>query len=110
MKTNAVNNYPFTGEYWGYTRTTNTDGTFNYSYYFTRNVDMALSVNILGQLVIHSKEKMQLTGKIKNIVDRNGEEIYENGEWTITQTAPLLGALGTKEGYQYKADLTAGNI
>ena len=111
MRSTIAKNFHYTGDYYGYTRTLNEDGiTYTYSYFLTRKVKMALSVNLLGELVITSPEKMQINGKLKNVVDRAGIEIYTNGEWTISQTAPLLGPLGTKDGYQYKAALTAGNI
>jgi len=73
-------------------------------------VKLSLSVNLLGELVIDSETKMQLEGQLKNIVDRNGEEIYDAGQWQITQTMPLLSGLGTKEGYRYRARLIAGAI
>lgn len=53
---------------------------------------------------------MQIDAYLKNIKDRNGEEIYTNGKWQIVQTAPLLGPLGIKYGYQYRADLIEGEI
>jgi len=111
MKSNIAKNLHYTGDYWGYTRTLNADGTtYTYNYFLTRKVKMSLSVNLLGELVITSPEKMQINGKLKNVVDRTGKEIYTNGEWTISQTSPLLGSLGVKEGYQYKAALSSGNI
>lgn len=110
MKSNLTREYHYTGDYWGYTQIQNQDGSITRNYFFNRKVKMLLSVNLLGELVIISQEKMQLNGKIKNIVDKIGQEIYTDGEWTITQTAPLLGPLGTKDGYQYRAELTAGNI
>ncbi len=110
MKSNIIKDFHYTGDYYGYTQTQNSDGTFNRKYYFTRKVKMSLRVNLLGELVIISHDKMQLNSKIKNIVDKIGTQIYSDGEWTITQTAPLLGPLGTKDGYQYRAELTAGNV
>ncbi len=111
MKANITKNLHYTADYWGYTRTLNSDGVnYTYSYFFTRKVKLTIDVNLLGELVITSPEKMQINGKLKNVVDRSGREIYTNGEWTISQTAPLLGPLGVKEGYKYKATLTAGNI
>jgi hypothetical protein len=110
MKGNVVKEYHYTGEYYGYTRISIGEDLYEYTYFYNRKVKMALSINMMGELVIHSPDKMQLDGKITNIVDRNGEEIYTNGEWSITQTAPLLGHLGVKEGYQYKAILVNGEI
>jgi hypothetical protein len=44
------------------------------------------------------------------VLDRNGEEIYENGVWRIFQTAPMLNGLGIKEGFTYRATIIEGNI
>ena len=116
MKGNVTKEYFYIGDYYGFTREdlgTDPDTglpIYNYNYFYSRKVKMNLSINLLGELVIISPEKMQLNGKIKNILDAAQAEIYEGGEWTIYQTAPLLGPLGLKEGYQYKARLTAGDI
>jgi hypothetical protein len=112
MKSNTTKEYPYTGNYYGYSLVTSADGTVTervYNNYFTQ-VKLALSVNLLGELVIESSDKMQLNGYLKNVVDRNGDEIYLDGEWQIFQTAPLLGPLGIKGGYKYRARIISGNI
>jgi hypothetical protein len=110
MKNSTGKEYHYTGDYYGYTRTTIGEDLYEYNYFYNRKVKMALSINMMGELVIHSPDKMQLDGKITDILDKNGDEIYTNGEWSITQTAPTLNPLGYKEGYQYKAVLVNGEI
>jgi hypothetical protein len=97
MKPTVAKQYLYTGDYYSYTIITSADGTVTERRYTTipTEVKMALSVNLLGELLIDSQTKMQLNGLIKNIVDKNGELIYQDG---------------TKEGYQYRADLIAGEI
>ena len=112
MKSNTTKEYLYSGDYYGYTLVQSEDQTITerrYNTYFTV-VNLSLSVNLLGELVIESQSKMQIDGQIKNIVDRNGEEIYTDGEWQITQTAPVLGPAGIKGGYRYRARLIAGAI
>ena len=112
MKPNLAKTYPYTGDYYSYTLVTSADGTVTEKRYTTipEQVSLSLSVNLLGELVIDSETKMQLDGQLKNVVDRNGEQIYDAGEWQITQTMPVLSGLGTKEGYRYRARLIAGAI
>jgi hypothetical protein len=112
MKPALTKQYPFTGELYGYILVTSADGTITTKQYdvVPDQVTMALSVNLLGELVIESETKMQISAYVKNIRDKNGEEIYTAGEWQITQTAPLLNPLGLKEGYKYKATLIAGEV
>ena len=112
MKPNLTKQYPFTGDYYSYTLITSADGTVTTKRYTTipTEVKMALSINLLGELVIDSPTKMQLDGKLKNVVDKNGEEIYEAGEWQIGRVAPNLSALGTKEDYRYYAKIIGGII
>lgn len=112
MKPIVAKQYPYTGDYYSYTLITSADGTVTERRYATipTEVRLSLSVNLLGELVIDSETKMQLDGQLKNIVDRNDAQIYDAGEWQITQTMPLLSGLGTKEGYRYRARLIAGNI
>ncbi len=112
MKLNTTKEYFYTGDYYGYTLSTSADGTVTeriYNNFFTV-VNMSLSVNLLGELVIDSTSKMQIDGQLKNVLDRNGEEIYVDGVWQITQTAPILGPAGIKAGYRYRARLISGAI
>ena len=53
---------------------------------------------------------MQINSYVKNIVDANNDQIYTNGEWQIIQTAPVLGPMGLKAGYRYRAIIIAGAI
>lgn len=113
MKPLVAKQYPYTGDYYGYVVIANPndpDQTSRQYATIPTKVKMSLSTNLLGELLIDSESKMQLAGLLKNIVDKNGEEIYDAGEWEIIQTMPLLSAIGTKEGYQYRADLIGGQI
>lgn len=112
MKSNTTKNYPYTGNYYGYELVTSEDGTVTervYNEFFTV-IQMSLTTNLLGELVIESESKMQLNGYIKAVLDKNDEEVYIDGVWQITQTAPILGPLGIKGGYKYRARLIEGQI
>ncbi len=113
MKPLLARQYHYTGDYYGYVVIANPNDPDQTSRQYATvptKVKMSLSVNLLGELVIDSETKMQLAGRLKNIVDRNGEKIYDAGEWDIVQTMPVLSGLGTKEGYRYRARLIAGAI
>jgi hypothetical protein len=112
MKPALTKSYPFTGELYSYRLVTSADGTVTTKEYdvVPTEVTLSLSVNLLGDLVIESESKMQINAYLENILDRNGEQIYQNGVWEIYQTAPLLSALGTKEGYRYRARIIDGQI
>lgn len=112
MKANTTKQYPYTGDLYGYTKVTSADGSVTENVYdeVPTQVSLALSVNLLGDLVIESEFKMQLNAYLQNIVDANNEEIYVGGQWEIFQTAPLLGPMGLKAGYKYRARIIAGNI
>jgi hypothetical protein len=112
MRANTTKQYPYTGDLYGYTVVTSADGSTTERVYdeVPTQVNMALSVNLLGDLVIESESKMQLNANLSNVLDANGEEIYVGGQWQIFQTAPLLGPMGLKNGYRYRARIIAGNI
>lgn len=112
MKPIVAKQYPYTADYYSYTLITSADGTVTERRYATipTEVKLSLSVNLLGDLVIESETKFQINSYLKNVLDRNGEQIYTNGVWEIYQTAPLLSGLGTKEGYRYRARLIDGLI
>lgn len=112
MKANTTKKYPYTGDHYSYILVTSADGTVTENVYdeIPMQVAMGLTVNILGELTITSLSKMQRDAYITNVVDANGEEIYVGGIWKISQTAPILGPLGLKDGYQYRARLISGDI
>ena len=112
MKANTTREYHYIGDYYSYTIVTSADGTVSNRVYETTpvKVSLAISLNLLGELVIISNSKMQLDGYIKNLLDRNGDQIYDGGVWQINQTAPLLNGLGLKDGYKYRAKLIEGMI
>lgn len=112
MKLNTTKQFLYLADYYSYTLITSADGTVTTRQYVIvpQQVSLALSVNLLGDLIIESQFKMQLDGYLKNVLDRNGDEIYESGVWKIFQTAPLLNGLGVKEGYKYRATIIEGNI
>lgn len=112
MKTNLTKTYPFTADHYGYILVTSADGTVTTRQYDVtpEQVNLSLSVNLLGELVVESTTKMQINSYLKNVRDINGEEIYTAGEWEIIQTAPILNPLGVKEGYKYRAVIIAGEV
>jgi hypothetical protein len=112
MRANTTKQYPYTGDYYGYTQVTSADGLVTENVYTTipSQISMSLSTNLLGDLLIESQSKMQLSAYLANIVDLNQEEIYQDGKWEIFQTAPLLGPMGLKSGYRYRARLIDGLI
>jgi len=112
MKLNTTKQYLYLADYYGYTLVTSADGTVTTKQYVTvpKQVTLALSVNLLGDLLIESPYKMQINGYLKMIIDRNGDEIYTDGVYEIFQTAPVLNGLAIKNGYQYRARIIAGQI
>ena len=112
MKANTTKQYLYTGDLYDYTQVTSADGLVTENVYaeVPTQVKMILSVNLLGELVIESQSKMQLNAYLQNIVDANNEEIYVGGQWKITRTAPYLGPMALKDGYQYRAILIDGQI
>ena len=112
MKTNQADQYFYTADYYSYTLLTSADGTVTQRKYSTipSQVKLALTVNLFGELAMLAETKMQLDGYLKNVLDKNGDEIYEGGVWKIIATAPLLGPFGIKSGYQYRAEIIEGQI
>jgi hypothetical protein len=113
MKSNTTKEYPYSLDYYSYVLLPPSDGSNVLVKDYADvpvNVIAALSVNLLGELVIESPTKIQFEAIISNVLDRNGEEIYDGGSWRIFQTAPLLGPLGIKSGYKYRAELISGQI
>jgi hypothetical protein len=103
--------YQYSGDYYGYQVKTEIDtSTINQYYEVPISFRCALSTSFIGDLVILSDTKLQIKGRIKNVVDRNGNEIYINGDWEISSTQPVLNAMGLVDGYKYKAKIISGDI
>lgn len=109
---NAYRSYPYTADYYAYTQITSADGTVVENRYNTvpQQVKMSISTSYIGDLIIITNSKLQIEGKISNVKDRNGNFIYLNGIWEISQTQPRTNPLGFVEGYKYKAKLISGAV
>lgn len=112
MKPAVAKQYLYSADLYGYILVTSADGTVTQREYDVAptQVKLALSVNLLGDLVIDSLTKMQINAYLRNVRDRNNTPIYTDGVWEIYQTAPLLSGIGTVEGYRYRARLIAGDV
>jgi hypothetical protein len=112
MKANTTKQYPFTADYYGYSKVTSADGLVTENVYVEvpTKVNVLLSVNFIGDLSLESQTKMQLDSYLANVRDANDEEIYTGGQWTITRTMPVINALNLKDGYAYTATIIAGDI
>lgn len=112
MLFHTYKNYPYTADYYSYETITSADGTVTTKRYTTvpEQVKLSVTTSYIGDLVIFTKTKMQLAGRLMNLTDKNNTEIYENGEWEITQTQPITSPVGIVNGYRYKARLIGGNV
>ena len=112
MLFNAYKSYPYTADYFSYTLITSADGTVTEKRYAISPVEIKANISTTynGDLVIITKEKLQKSGYIANVTDRNGNQIYQNGVWEITQTMPATLAVGVISSYKYKAKIISGDI
>ena len=104
--------YNYTAEYYGYKKVTSADGLVTENIYneVPERIILALSTTFTGDIVILTGSKLQKAGYVANIQDRNGIEIYVDGQWEIKSTQPVVNALGIVEGYKYKAKIISGDI
>jgi hypothetical protein len=108
---NAIKNYYYSAEYYSYEEVTSADGSVTERVYteVPEKFKLALTTSFIGDLIILSDKKLQIDGYIGNLLDKNGEEVFVDGVWKITQTQPILNALGFSEGFKYKAKILSGN-
>lgn len=113
MLFNTYKTYPYSADYYGYSVISNPTDPDQTSKVYTSiptSVRLSVTTSYIGNLIIFTKTKMQLSGKILNLRDKNDVEIYEDGQWEITQTQPITSPLGIVSGYRYKAKLIGGNV
>jgi len=104
--------YPYTADYYSYVQITSADGTVTENRYATVPVEIKISVStsFIGNLILMTKQKLQFAGKISNVRDKNGNQIYQDGVWEIDQTMPVTSPLGLVEGYKYRAKIISGAV
>jgi hypothetical protein len=112
MLFNTYQPYHYLVDYYSYELVTSADGTVTTRDYVTvpATVAVGISTSFIGDLIILSNAKMQKDGYLKNLRDRNDNEVYPEGVWQIGQTQPILNALGIGEGFKYKAKIIDGNV
>jgi len=112
MLFNAYKAYNYSGDYYRYTLKADPNNPdFTLEEYSTtpEPFKMNISTSFIGDLIILSDTKLQIKGRIANILDKNGNEVYPGGIWQISQTQPIVNTLGLKTGYKYKAKIISGN-
>jgi len=111
MLFNTVNNYRYTIDTYGYTVVTNANGSTSNIYNTNPIVtSCSLSTTFVGDVIISTNTKLQNATLIRNIRDRKGDLVFENGVWEVYQVQPSLNAVGLTEGYRYKARLISGDV
>lgn len=111
MLFNTVKNRNYTVEVQGYREVTSADGTVTQKVYdvATTTVPVSISTSFIGDLNILADIKFQKDAYLLELKDRNENELYEGAVWIITQTQPVVNAVGLVEGYKYKAKILTGN-
>lgn len=111
MLFNTVKNRNYTVEVQGYREVTSADGTVTQKIYdvATTTVPVSISTSFIGDLIILADIKFQKDAYLLELKDRNENELYEGAIWIITQTQPVVNAVGLVEGYKYKAKILTGN-
>jgi uncharacterized glyoxalase superfamily metalloenzyme YdcJ len=111
MLFNTVKNRNYTVEVQGYREVTSADGSVTQKVYdiATTTVPVAISTSFIGDLNILADIKFQKDAYLLELKDRNQNELYPEAIWIITQTQPVVNAVGLVEGYKYKAKILTGN-
>lgn len=111
MLFNTVKNRNYTVEVQGYREVTSADGTVTQKIYdvATTTVPVSISTSFIGDLNILADVKFQKDAYLLELKDRNENELYPEAIWIITQTQPVVNAVGLVEGYKYKAKILTGN-
>lgn len=104
--------FNYTVDAYKYRLVTSADGTVTEKRYDTipETYNVQISTSFIGDLVILTNAKFQKEAILENLRDRNGNEIYTGGVWSITNTQPVTNAMGLVEGYKYKAKLINGEV
>lgn len=112
MLFNTYKRFNYTVDVYKYILVTSADGTVTTKQYDTvpQNYNIQISTSFIGDLVILANVKFQKEALLENLKDRNGNEIYSGGVWSITNTQPVTNAMGLVEGYKYKAKLVEGEV
>lgn len=111
MLFNTVKNRNYTVKVQGYREVTSADGTVTQKIYdvATTTVPVSISTSFIGDLNILADIKFQKDAYLLELKDRNENELYPEAIWIITQTQPVVNAVGLVEGYKYKAKILSGN-
>jgi len=112
MLFNTVKNRNYTVDCTGYILVTSADGTVTQKEYdvVPINHPVQIATSFVGDLIVLADVKLQVSTLLSNLLDRNGAEVYDNAVWEITQSQPVVNAVGLVEGYKYKAKIITGNV
>lgn len=100
---------PYTAKLYNYrTATTEQNGVVN-TYFYVRDVKCDLTQSLFSRITImfgDDGRDIMPKARLEVLKDRNGDEVYPGGIWTLTGITPILTVYGTTEGFAGNAELT----
>lgn len=99
---------PYSGEIWNYNITT-VPGGEEKTYFLFKETKLDLGQNVFGKLNVFLPEDCEgimLDAQLRNLRDKQGNEIYPDGTWYLTGVSPSLNLYGGREGFRAVAQLS----
>lgn len=101
---------PYSGEIWNYNRVTGTTaGSTTNVYFLLRETKLDLTQGVFGKINIflpNEASDIMQEAQIRNLVDRDGQEVFPDGIWVFAGLLPVLNVFGQREGFRGQANLT----
>jgi hypothetical protein len=108
MKFNTIRKYKYSAAYAGYKEFQDPDtGAVRRTYEEPIEIKCWIVNNALGELVLHTKARLQNDGGIGTLLDKNSELVYPIGTltgavWRVIEGMPMYDPFGNVYEYKYR--------
>ena len=108
-KVDAFKKHPFTARAFNYNVITDSAGKNSNEYYFYKDVELDVTLSTFGRIVVLFPDDafgIMPEANLEQLKDKNGNEIYPGGVWTLAGVTPIISTFGVRDGFRANATLT----
>lgn len=108
-KLNSFRDLPFTAKVFNYTKKSDPTGAPILTYGYFKDIKCGVTQGIFGRATLtfgDDAHDIMDSAQLRDVRDKDGNEVYPNGVWTLQGIVPLLTPFGTREGFRGDAKLT----
>lgn len=104
---------PYSAKVYNYRDVTDAGGGNTRQYTYLKDIKLDLSTGMFMRVTLffgNDAADLMPAARLEQLKDKQGNEVYPGGLWTLQGIVPVLTVFGTREGFQAEAKLTHSQV